>query len=492
MRNLLDSSSLRRLKFIEYMLEENRWCKTEQIADRLGCSESTVKSDIKYFHLYFASDFKFETSKQKGVRLIISNTFRMDSFYQKILCDCLNVQFLNLLFYNSFHTLEEYSEELYTSVSSVKRCIEQVKPVLEKFELTIQQKPIRVQGREERILLFYRILFWEEYGTSFLNLHFNYINEAYEMITTFKRENDLALSSTLLNKTILWLVLVLERFSIDNHIENDFKPFLPVSKEIEKFVSKEMNKLPFKIKKEDIQYISYFLESRYIYFAKEVIETNPKFKKVFNDIEVFLNTLSKRTSLPLKNMAVVQKRLFSHYLYKLEMRGLNYSLVESNRMIIYNQEGMYDELLETAVNTLESLDKAEWSEAVLKAPVDFLYILIITWENLTTEILKHGEKVNILIMSQFGLYYERYLEELLNLHFSYRLNTFLLTKNNYPDSIELIITDHETTEMELQLDNSIPVAEIKYSVNHKSWDRVNTLINEIYLKKINNQKKNNL
>lgn len=269
MRELLDSSSLRRLKFIESMLEENRWWKTEKIAAQLECSESTVKSDIHYFRLYFSSIFKFETSKQKGIRLTISNTFQWDNFYQQIMRECMHVQFVNLLFYDTFHTLEEYAEELYTSVSSVKRCMEQVKPIFEKYGLTIQQKPIRVQGNEKQIIFFYGVLFWEEYGTSFLKLNFTYEAEAYELIKTFKEKMNLALSSTLMNKISLWLVLIFERFSKDYHIEKNYVPLLPVSTEIEKIISQELNQLPFRITKEDSLFISYFLESRYIYFTKK-------------------------------------------------------------------------------------------------------------------------------------------------------------------------------------------------------------------------------
>lgn len=489
MRDLLDSSSFRRLKFIESMLEENRWWKTEKIATQLECSESTVKSDIHYFRLYFSSIFKFETSKQKGIRLTITNTFQWDNFYQQIMRECMHVQFVNLLFYDSFHTLEEYAEELYTSVSSVKRCMEQVKPVLEKYGLTIQQKPIRVQGKEKQIIFFYGVLFWEEYGTSFLKLNFSYEAEAYELIKTFKEKMNLALSSSLMNKISLWLVLMFERYSKGHHVEKHYAPLLPISSEIEKIISQELNQLPFRITKEDSQFISYFLESRYIYFTKKTVETNPSFLEVYNGIELFLNVLSERTSVSLRNQTLVQQRLFSHYLYKLEFCGLNYSLVERSKITVYNKEGLYDNFVETALDILKKLDKVDWADIVLDDPVDFLYILISTWENLTTEILKNNKKINALIISQFGLYHEKFLEELVHLRYPYKLNSFLITNEDYPESIKLIITDHEVAEIQFQLDNSIPVIEINYSANNHSWDQLKNVIDQIYFQQKENKSK---
>lgn len=480
MRDLLDSSSSRRLMFIECMLKENQWWKTEKIAAQLKCSESTVKSDMNYFRLYFSSTFKFETSKQKGVRLNILHEFQMDNFYQQILRECLNVQFVNLLFYDSLQTLEEYAEELYTSVSSVKRCIELVKPVLKKYGLTIQQKPIRIQGQEKQIIFFYGVLFWEEYGTSCLKRHSRCNKEAYTLVKAFKTENKLALSATLMNKMTLWLVLIFERLSKANHIESNYTPLLPVSKETEQLVSRELEKLPFKIHEEDSQFISYFLESRYIFFTRDTIEQNQRFLQVYDDIEVFLTILTERMSIFLGNKEMVHKRLFSHYLYKIEFQGLSYSLVERNKITVYNQGGLYDDFLETAVDVLENFYRGEWLENVLDDPMDFLYILISTWENLTTEILKHRNKINVLIVSQFGLYHEKFLEELMQLYYPYKLKSFLSANEDYPDSIQLIVTDHEVTEYKFRLDNSIPVVGINYSANEHSWDQIKMMIDQIY------------
>lgn len=480
MRDLLDSSSLRRLKFIECMLEENRWWKTENIAAKLNCSESTVKSDINYFRLYFTNMFEFETSKQKGIRLIIFPSFQIDTFHQRIMSECLNVQFINLLFYDSFYTLEGFADELYTSVSSVKRCIEQAKIVLSKYGLTIQQKPIRITGHARQILFFYGVLFWEEYGTSFFNLDFSYKREAYELVESFKNEKKLSLSPTVMAKISLWITLLYERMSQGYHMNKEYKPLLVTSKEMGEFIYRELSLLPFEITSQDVQFISYFLESRYIYFKRETIESDQGLLNIYDNIETFLTILVEETTIPLKNKKVVQKRLFSHFLYKLEFEGLNYTLVERNKITVHNYEGLYDEFLETAVEILKQNEKTKWVEVVLEDTIDFLYILISTWENLTTEILKKQKKMNVLIASQLGYYHEKFIEELVHIRYPYKLNTFLLTEENYPSTIELIITDYGVEEFKLQLENNIPVIGISYSSNNHSWEQLKDVIDQIY------------
>lgn len=484
LRDLLDSSTLRRLNFIECMFENNHWWKIEKIAAQLACSESTVKSDINYFRLYFSTNFNFETSKQKGVRLIVLKSFHMDSFYQRIMRECLNVQFINLLFSETFHTLEEYAAALYTSVSSVKRSIEQVKIVLQKYNLDIQQKPIRISGSEKQILFFYGVLFWEEYGTSFLNLNYTYKKEAYEMVLEFKDKMNISLSVTLINKMTIWLVLYFERFSQGHHVEKGYTTLIPVSKELEDFVFEYTLNLPFAVTAEDIKFASYFFESRYLYFKEEAIATNPELLKVYNEIAVFLKTLSNKTSIHLANQKNLQKRLFSQFVYRYEFTGLNYPLVDRNKIAVLNNEEIYACFLVTVQEILHSSDKSKWVSAVLADFNDFFYILISTWENLTTEIFKQRMKINTLIISQFGLYHEKFLQELSNLRFPYTLNIFLLTEENFSEiEIDLIITDHEVQEIKFQLDKDIPVIGVNYSPNTRNWNHIKEMIEVIYLQK---------
>lgn len=159
---------------------------------------------------------------------------------------------------------------------------------------------------------------------------------------------------------------------------------------------------------------------------------------------------------------------------------MNYTLVERNKITVHNYEGLYDEFLETAVEILKQNEKTKWVEVVLEDTIDFLYILISTWENLTTEILKKQKKMNVLIASQLGYYHEKFIEELVHIRYPYKLNTFLLTEENYPSTIELIITDYGVEEFKLQLENNIPVIGISYSSNNHSWEQLKDVIDQIY------------
>lgn len=466
------------------MVENNHWWKTEKIADQLSCSESTVKSDINYFRLSFSNDFNFESSKQNGVRLIVSNSFQMDSFYQRIMRECLNVQFINLLFSESLHTLEDYADALYTSVSSVKRSIEQVRIVLKKYDLDIQQKPLRIKGREKQILFFYGVLFWEEYGTSFLKLNHTYQKEAFELASKFKDKMNLSLSATLMSKVTIWLILHFERLSQGHHVEKSYSTLIPVSKYIEDFIFDYTFHLPFEVTAEDIKFASYFLESRFVYFSRKAIENNPELLKVYDGIDHFLKTLSEEASIFLANKQVLKKRLFSQFIYSLEFKGLNYPLVDRNKIAVLNNEGVYNCFLNTVQEILHNLERTEWVRTTLEEPTNFFYILISTWENLTTEIFKQRMRINTLIVSQFGLYHEKYLKELINLRFPYTFNSFLLTEENFPDNgIDLIITDHEAEEIKFHLEQAIPVISINYSPNNRNWSHLKELIETIFVQK---------
>lgn len=466
------------------MIQNDHWWKTEQIAERLSCSEGTVKSDINYFRFSFLNELSFETSKQNGVRLIVLDSFYIDSFYQMIIRECLNVQFLNLLFSETYNTLEEYAEALYTSTSSVKRCIEHVKEVLKKYNLAIQQKPIRIIGSEKDILFFFGIFFWEEYGSSFLKLQHTYKQEAYELVIAFKEKMQLSLSVTLISKVTLWFILFFERFAKGHHFEKNYHTLIPVSKPIKDFISDSTHQLPFEITEEDINFISFILESRYVYFNREAIQTKPDLLAVYNEIDTFLETLSKETSFILPNKRLLKKRLFSQYIYTIEFKGLNYPLVDQIKLTTLNNEGTYNCFIETVQILLRKSENTAWKNAILSDTTDFFYILISTWENLTSEIFKNRKRINILIISQFGLHHEMYLKELIALRFPYTFNSFLLTEENFPENgIDLIISDHEVAEIKSQLNEAIPVIGVNYSPNSRNWSHLKEIIEIVFNQK---------
>lgn len=487
MRDLLDTSTLRRVNFVELTLVHDHWWKMEDIAQELSCSESTVKSDIDYFRLSFAEDFHFESTKQQGIRLCVSQSFQMDHFYQRIMRECLNVQFLNFLFTESLHTLEEYAEAMYTSVSSVKRSIGLVRKVLKKYDLNLQQKPIRITGKEKQILFFYGVFFWEEYGTSFTEMNFAYTNEAFDFVKAFKEERNLSLSATSLSKMALWMTLRFERIAKNHHIEEDYTPLLPISDDVEAFVFEHTAKLPFPLFDKDIQFAGYYLESRYLYFSEKVIQSNSLLFAAYREINTFLTTLSESMSIHLENKKAVQNQLFHQFIYRIEFKGHNYTLVDQNKVELLNNEGTYTCFLVTAEEILKQMASTVWVDFVLASPNDFFYVLISTWENLTTEIFKQREKINTLIISQFGLHHEKFLKELTDIRFPYILNSYLFSEEDYSSvEIDLILTDHEVGKARLQVEKDIPVVGINYSPNNQNWTHLKKMIDEIFHQKHEN------
>lgn len=490
MRDLLDSSSLRRIQFIELMVQDNHWRKIEDVALALSCSESTVKADVDYFRLTFSEDFYFETSKQHGIRIRFFPSFQMDSFYQRIMSKCLNVQLVQLIFWESLHTLEEYADALYTSVSSIKRSLEQVKKVLAKYDLGIQQKPIRIVGREKQIQFFYGVFFWEKYGTSFSDLNYSYTNEAYYLVTALKKQMNLCLSDTLISKITLWIGLMFERFSKGHHMEEDSHSLFPVSGYVEEFVLEQTMNLPFSLTDKDVQYIGYFFESRYLYFPENVLQTNLALYEVYIEINCFLESLAEEVGVILKNKRAVQNRLFSQFVYRLEFIGLNFPLVDRNKIALLNNEGVYTQFLAITEELLQKKTNSIWADLVLADSIDFLYVLITTWEDLTTEIFKKRKKINTLIISQLGIHHERFLGELMSLRFPYSLNSFLFTEDDYEsEKIELILTDHEVEKIELHVEQHIPVIGFNYSPSDYTWVLLKNAIEQIFSRKQNEQEK---
>ena len=69
MKQLLNSSTYRRIQFVEFLDQLPSWCDVKEAARKIDCSAKTLLSDIDYINEFWGDYIYIEYSKFQGVRL---------------------------------------------------------------------------------------------------------------------------------------------------------------------------------------------------------------------------------------------------------------------------------------------------------------------------------------------------------------------------------------------------------------------------------------
>ncbi len=91
---LLDTASFRRFELIELLVSDDIWLTIEILSNQLNCSRRTLITDIQMINSYSGDSFFIKTSKQRGVKLITTDSFHMEDVYEETMKSNLNFQII--------------------------------------------------------------------------------------------------------------------------------------------------------------------------------------------------------------------------------------------------------------------------------------------------------------------------------------------------------------------------------------------------------------
>ena len=160
MRELLSVQSVRQLELLEYLLKSGEVTLAE-VSNATGYASRTLWQDIKEIN-EFLKPMEIETTS-KGVELIIPAAYSVRAVYRRVLCQSREYNLLEYLLFNEGQSLEELADNLYISLSTLRRMITTMNEKLAKFDIKIAVAPARVIGDEPRVSQFYVALFTEKY-----------------------------------------------------------------------------------------------------------------------------------------------------------------------------------------------------------------------------------------------------------------------------------------------------------------------------------------
>lgn len=175
MRNLFKISEKRRLELIEILLFKDDWTNLEWLAAKLNTNSRTIREDINYLKIR-SEDFTININ-HIGVKIEFVPQIGLKKFYGQFLRESVPFSLLEKIFFDETLTVEDLANQLFVSVSSTYRTIQQLNKILEKkYDAKIETNPCQIVGNEKKIRNLYYAYFKEAY--SVLEWPFKTINEA--------------------------------------------------------------------------------------------------------------------------------------------------------------------------------------------------------------------------------------------------------------------------------------------------------------------------
>lgn len=171
MYQLLDKDRATLLQLLShfYTLEKNY--SYSEYAEFLGCDRRKIVKLVKLFKLDVDSNHWENMitihATEKEVDVIIGNNFSLDFFYSHYMQQSIGFILCWEIFNNRFTTIQQFSNDVYMSRSSVYKRIQSLKTILYRYNLNLDfSNPRIILGDEHQIRYFFYHLFSEAFQTN--------------------------------------------------------------------------------------------------------------------------------------------------------------------------------------------------------------------------------------------------------------------------------------------------------------------------------------
>ena len=151
------------LKYLDY--DNNKWVGIKQIATDLGLSMSAVSKSIvqikEMIKKLAITEISIDTSTNKGVSFKRSRSYSLHKIIEEIYTESVTFKIIDSIFKGDFHSVEQFSIDMFISVASLKRRIQSLNKIFKNHGFQI--KRYEIIGNEMTIRSFMFNFYWEIY-----------------------------------------------------------------------------------------------------------------------------------------------------------------------------------------------------------------------------------------------------------------------------------------------------------------------------------------
>lgn len=160
MKSLLSKQDRRQLEFLE-LLMEHAYIPLTQVGAHIDYPIRTLSADIKQINGYIAPA-SVETARE-GLHLSIPPRLSVRYLYAQLLQRSREYQLLIYLFFHEGNSQEDIAEDLFLSVSTLRRMVATLNKSLAERGITISTAPYMITGNESEVSLLFISIFSEMY-----------------------------------------------------------------------------------------------------------------------------------------------------------------------------------------------------------------------------------------------------------------------------------------------------------------------------------------
>jgi len=218
---IADKQIKRFIKILEILEKQKEAITFEEVREIVAVTMATLKNDLEKIQERIPASIIIKTTKE-FISLEATSTEIQNCIFD-IAQNTLSYQILRYSFNQPEISLEELSEKLLSSTSTLKNRIQHMNPILERYHCRLSSYTTTMRGEEVNIRCFYRAYF-SEFRDLFISKETEQRQDYYQVFDAIRQEM-LSRKCKMLNSSyfqvIQWLLITQERMEANHHIKLD-------------------------------------------------------------------------------------------------------------------------------------------------------------------------------------------------------------------------------------------------------------------------------
>ncbi|GAA2903794.1 helix-turn-helix domain-containing protein [Enterococcus pseudoavium] len=420
-REVLGTSSLRRLRFVELLYANQVGLPSDQLLEELECSLPILLKDVKLIN---DDQDDFHIEKFKGLYQIqVKPHVSINRLYADILQQSPEFQIIEELLYEKCSSISDLADKLYLSASNTQRYLKKIEMALKKAEIKLDYRPLRIEGKESVIRHFYYRYFLEKSDrleSLFVGLKDYQIKSITNLVDQFIQVNHLE-NRHIFRKRLSYNIYISlwriknQRFYPQNELASPLS--LPDEATLEPFERMVLDVFRVRLTEEQIK------DCLWLSYADMLVFSQDQWKSAMKQSRSYRDLYQKHSEL-----VEEFNHLIGNSLSEAEVSELTIILVNDQRMyspkgryldILYRQRGIFlEKMMETHYQAVKKVLKI--AESFVKKyriyqENDFIWnytYLLITMVPKSLNLLANADQpLKILLLSELSPTEETFLAD---------------------------------------------------------------------------------
>lgn len=449
--SMIESTDINELKILQKIDSEDRWWKSEEIAEDLQLSKATVQKYLSALKMRIEAfpeeKVSLQISTSRGIYFSRSADFNLQFIYTDILKELLIFSILDAFIYNEAMPITQVSADNYVSVASIRRKYKTLNNYFDGLDILIKKDTL--VGDERQIRWFFSELYWQVFrGVEwpFALIPRDYVENMVETIQNFF---GFEIIPEVKEQMMYWIAVNALRHSKGYRVPEDIeiKKFALNHPLFEKFNTILKQIFPSKAKVHDKNIQG---ELQYLFLlvcALPVLEKNEEFSElVYQSHKNAQTAIYRATQLWLRlyeeNFEQISSSHQYHRIEKKLVRIHSFSYLYKMGAAIYPIDNYVNEIFDDhpvfskKMEQLFTTLQANYPEVVKSKDYLMENYALLSMDELNID--KFEQSITIALSFSEGLIYERVVRERILTHFAGKYKLEFVPYNQVKD---LLITD---------------------------------------------------